>query len=698
MFIRTSKARNRKTGKDYVSHQLVETVQTEKGPRTRILFSLGRLDLEPSRIKELESLFKEKLEPAPPPKTRIPGLVLAPDPELAAIVDAALRGDLTPGKKEKPETPRPTGRAALDPDSLQTEEIRSLGPEILAVDAWEQLGVSSVLAREGFTPREQALACALAVGRLVAPGSERATHRWMTETTSLGEILGTPEHLEAGLDALYRISDRLLGKKEAIEASLVKNTRTLFPADSLVFLYDLSNVYREGAAKGNPLAQRGHSKEKRSDCPLISFSLVVDQRGFPVASRIGPGNQSEPETLPVALDRLETLSGLSAFPGAPKPTLVMDRGIATKENVALLRKRGYHYCVVERRPVEKEYAELFGQVRETFEWFAPHPERPQEGVWLHKILVPENTPLPEESAGPAREKTIADETTAAPATEPVARVLVLSTARKAKEDAMDALKETRFMTALEGLRSSIRKGFCVRPDTVSRRIGKILTRFPSVAKYYTVVPVPEEPAPPSAPEKREKKQAGKGRKTKATAATAPEPRIADLAWTQNVKREERNLLTGTYVIETSHTDRTSREIWSLYTTLTRVEDVFRDLKSDLGIRPVFHQKADRCMAHLFISILAYFLLSNIEHRLREKGETRSWKTVRSLFGTLCRTTVTGRDPHTGFDYRIRMTSTPEPEHRGILDKLGIKSLLRRIVSRFRPEKKVGQEPSSGSST
>lgn len=89
-----------------------------------------------------------------------------------------MRGDLTPGKKEKPETPRPTGRAALDPDSLQTEEIRSLGPEILAVDAWEQMGVSSVLAREGFTPREQALVCALTVGRLVAPGSERATHRF----------------------------------------------------------------------------------------------------------------------------------------------------------------------------------------------------------------------------------------------------------------------------------------------------------------------------------------------------------------------------------------------------------------------------------------------------------------------------------------------------------------------------------------
>ena len=87
----------------------------------------------------------------------------------------------------------------------------------------------------------------------------------------------------------------------------------------------------------------------------------MDSRGFPVASRIGRGNQSE----------LETLSGLCLFPGAPKPTLVMDRGIATRENIALMKARGYHYCVVERRPVEKEYAALFEKARETFECFVP---------------------------------------------------------------------------------------------------------------------------------------------------------------------------------------------------------------------------------------------------------------------------------------------------------------------------------------
>lgn len=47
---------------------------------------------------------------------------------------------------------------------------------------------------------------------------------------------------------------------------------------------------------------------------------------------------------------------------------------------------------------------------------------------------------------------------------------------------------------------------------------------------------------------------------------------------------------------------TGSDIWSLYTSLTRVESVFRDLKSDLGNRPVFHHKAARCMGPLFVSI------------------------------------------------------------------------------------------------
>ena len=71
-----------------------------------------------------------------------------------------------------------------------------------------------------------------------------------------------------------------------------------------MFLYDLTNTYFEGGASKNTSAKCGHSKEKRSDCPLVTLALVVAYRGFPIFSQIYKGNQSEPETLEEILKRL----------------------------------------------------------------------------------------------------------------------------------------------------------------------------------------------------------------------------------------------------------------------------------------------------------------------------------------------------------------------------------------------------------
>ncbi|KAB2831894.1 MAG: hypothetical protein F9K48_11510 [Candidatus Brocadia sp.] len=80
-------------------------------------------------------------------------------------------------------------------------------------------------------------------------------------------------------------------------------------------------------------------------------------------------------------------------------------------------------------------------------------------------------------------------------------------------------------------------------------------------------------------------------------------------------------------------DLTEQKIWSLSIMLTRVERAFRDLKSNLGLRPIYHQKEHRVDAHLFIPVLAYHLLPAIEHTLREKGETRSWNTIKQILQT-----------------------------------------------------------------
>ena len=105
---------------------------------------------------------------------------------------------------------------------------------------------------------------------------------------------------------------------------------------------------------------------------------------------------------------------------------------------------------------------------------------------------------------------------------------------------MDALKETRLRPSKGFDVPSGKAPACV-PTPSPAGSERSWPASPAVAKYYTVLPVPAEPAP----ENEDQKQAGKARNTNTTAVTAPEPRIVNLAWTRNVKREERNLLTGT---------------------------------------------------------------------------------------------------------------------------------------------------------
>ena len=637
MFIRTAKTKNPKTGKLYVSHQLVETVQTEKGPRNRVLLYLGRLDLPKDALKVLAQALEDRLN------HRTSLFPLAPEIE-AVVTDALAKNqpEARKGGRPRKSLPRPTGTPVVSCDSLEASEVRSLGPEMVAHQAWQRLDIDSALLAAGFSPKERALAEAVVVGRLIAPGSELSTHRWLSARSALPEILG--HGLETvGKDAVYVVADRLWTVKDRLETALARVTRDHFPSDSLVFLYDLTNTYLEG------MAQRGKSKEKRSDCPLVSLSLIVDDRGFPFQSHVDAGNVSEPETLPTVLDRIETrlseLAKSALFPPS-RPTIVMDRGIATKANLALLRKRGFPYCVVERRSAEKDFPELFKTARETFEWFAPDPGCPETGVYLHKL--------------PPKDGTVS--------------LLVLSESRRAKEEAIDRRREESFLEELAALRRRLETSKrSISFEVLARRVGRIEERYPSIARHYTVT-LHSRPAP----EASGKSRAPKPGKTPALLADR-------ISWEKKPSREVRTETTGAYVIDTTHTDLPASGIWSLYMTLTKVEAAFRSLKTDLGLRPVFHHTADRTRAHLFVSVLAYYLLADIECRLQEANDTRSWSTIRSLLKTHVRITVSGTDPHTGRIHETRLSSKPEKEQKALYDRLKVKDPTRRKITTLTPE-------------
>ena len=175
-----------------------------------------------------------------------------------------------------------TGRPDLqtvDVGSLELIRPRSVGVEHVGLWAMERLGLEALLERLGFNGTQRALAMATVIARMAAPGSERASWRWLCERSALGELLGV-DFERMSMMRLYRVSDALMAQRAAIEAHLFDRATDLFGLRHTVTLYDLTNTFFEGEAAAQSKARRGHSKEKRSDCPLLNLGLVLDGSGF----------------------------------------------------------------------------------------------------------------------------------------------------------------------------------------------------------------------------------------------------------------------------------------------------------------------------------------------------------------------------------------------------------------------------------
>lgn len=172
--------------------------------------------------------------------------------------------------------------------------MRYIGNEHLIYETTCQLGLPEILETAGFSNKQANIAIASIVVRLVVPGSELSTHRYLTQESALEEIIGT-EFSDLDLRQLYLASDRLLQHKNIIETSLYAREKELFGLDEVITLFDI-NTYFEGYPQHNG-ANKGRSKEKRSDCEIISLGLLLDSSGFPKKSKILPGNISEPSTV-----------------------------------------------------------------------------------------------------------------------------------------------------------------------------------------------------------------------------------------------------------------------------------------------------------------------------------------------------------------------------------------------------------------
>jgi transposase len=579
-------------GKTYVNYQLVESVRTPKGPRQHTICSLG--DLGPGSREEWARRARKLVHAV----TGQDDLLDGSDPQVDRVLERAKtkRAD-TQGSARMPEPGSGEGgHITVDPKRITTECHREAGTVHVGHQFWQRIGLDEILEQQKLSERVRQLACAMTLNRLIHPASENAMPAWIRRT-ALTDIV-KQDFVDLAEDSLYRVLDALHPHRNAIETALVERERSLFNLDPTVYLYDLTATYFEGLAAANPKAKRGHTRDGRPDCKQVVIGLVVGREGFPICHEVFAGNTQDVTTLQTMLDRLAGRGYLTT--GA---TIVMDRGMASAENIALLESRKLHYIIASRQS-------------ERDRWLASFAD---DVAFTPVIRQPSPT-------NPNQKKTRVDVQLVRSGS--CNYVLCRSEQRIAKDKAIREKHEQRLIADLEKLGKRIATGRLIKAKEINEAIGRLKERYPRVGRFYEV---------------------DYDAKSKSFTYT----KVDD-------KYQVAQRLDGTYLLKTDRTDISADEAWRIYTLLSRAEDAFRDMKSPLAERPIFHHLERRVESHIFICLLAFHLLVAIEKTLLDQGAHTSWATVRDTLKTHQVSTVVLPTTN-GRHLRIRMGATPDPE-------------------------------------
>lgn len=596
MFIRATSQVDKKTNRPYTTYRLVESYRNQAGQaRQRTLLNLGshfecpkdQWKILADRVEEIYHGQKNLVEFEP-----------SLEKEAQRIAKSLTK------KFSEAETALATKIAnetvsdfqTVDINSLDHNDIRHIGCEHVAYHAVGQLKLEEILSSSGFNATQINIAIGSIIGRLIQPGSELATHRYLKEHSALDEILNV-DFTNLNLKKFYKISDQLLKNKLKIEDALYQREKELFNLNEVVTLYDITNTYFEGRSSSNPKAHHGRSKEKRNDRPLVSLGIVLDSSGFPKKSEILAGNISEPKTLENMLSNLGSQNNA---------TIVFDAGFATEENINWLKSQDKTYIAVSRKKnsaipddiepviVKKETNNLVTA------YLVKNSETDEFELYCH------------------------------------------SQAKENKTLQMLTKAEAKYEEELKKLKNGLTKKGCTKHyEKIIERLGRLKEKYKRVAQHYeTSVKVDQE-----------------------------NKYVIDLTW---IKKEDltNTHQAGTYCLRTNRKDLDAQTMWKIYTMLTDLEAAFRSLKSELGMRPVFHQKEKRIDGHIFISILAYHLLHTIRYQLKQCDIHQSWQTIRTLLKTHCRITSTLQIKD-GRTVKIRKTSSPDVNQQLIYNALGI---------------------------
>ena len=229
MYIRRTSIKSRRTGEPYYTYRLVESIREGEGVRQRTVLNLGRhFDVPRSQWAALAQRIAQLL--GGQGDWLAPGLDGRWEEAAQRYAAQILRAR---ARSEEGGPGEPADYHTVDVASLEVIRPRSVGVEHVALQALRQVQLEEKLEALGFNGPQRAAAIGTVVARMVAPGSELATHQWLQQQTGLGELIDYDfEQLE--LMALYRISDRLLAHKTALERFLYARERDLFELEELI--------------------------------------------------------------------------------------------------------------------------------------------------------------------------------------------------------------------------------------------------------------------------------------------------------------------------------------------------------------------------------------------------------------------------------------------------------------------------------
>jgi len=582
MFIRKAVKTEKTTQKKYFSYQLVECVRTERGPRQRILLNLGsELDLNKEEQKLLANRIEELITgiiPIFPYSKKINSLAHS----FAKVLIKKQSQILAPKPEEKE-------YHTVDLNTLKNENPRTIGIETIAYETIKELNLQKKLKDLNLSSRQIQLAIASITGKLSIAGSELSIYNWLQKESGLDELLET-DFSKLSLRKIYEITDILLSHKKELESYLDQKETSLFDLKETVVLYDLTNTYFEGRPSHSK-AKRGRSKEKRSDCPIITLGLVLNQKGFIKKSKIFEGNISESTTLKTVISNLSLTK---------TPIIVMDAGIVSEANLKWLKEQNYPYIVVSRKKehIEDPNYKFIKKSKDNIIKGCFFINKETQDIELH----------------------------------------CHSTNRQKKEEAMKTKFQKHFEEKLQNISSSKRKK---RYSKVLEMIGRLKQKYSRIASYYEI-----------------KIEADKDNKF-----------LKKISW-EFKKEKAANNFYGKYILRANGVNLSEKNLWETYIMLTEVEASFRCLKSELGLRPIYHQKEKRIDAHLFLTVLSYHVMHVIRYKLRNQNLKHSWNTIRVNMKTQIRVTSSMKTKN-GKTIHIRKTTTPEPFHKNIYEALNI---------------------------